>query len=141
MTLTAPELPDNDAAAGAAVAPVVPDSRLVLVDPTLPAETARHLLSALGETAGVGVRCADRSKMLSAVRPGVVVVLADAHPGVVGMLNRWGASVVAVALADSSVVPWLVDVVEEGAVAALMNPDDDALAEAVIAAVESTATT
>lgn len=130
MTLTAPELPDHDSAGAPALA-VVPDSRLVLVDPTLPAETARHLLSALGQTDGVGVRCADRAKMLSAVRPGVVVVLADAHPGVVGMLTRWGASVVAVALADAPAVPWLVDVVEEGAAVALVNPDDAALADAV----------
>ena len=138
MTLTAPELPDHEAASGPTLAPVVPDSRLVLVDPTLPAETARHLLTALGETTGVGVRCADRAKLLSAVRPGAVVVLADAHPGVVGMLTRWGASVVAVMRQDAPVVPWLVDVVEEGAAAALVNPDDEGLAEAVITAVRTT---
>jgi hypothetical protein len=73
--------------------------------------------------------------MLSAVRPGVVVVMVDAHPGVVGMLTRWGASVVAVMLSNAPAVPWLVDVVDEGAVAALVNPDDAALADAVIPAI------
>jgi hypothetical protein len=77
------------------------------------------------------VRCFPGGELLESARPGAVAVVADPRPELVEILVLWGVTVVAVRRTAEGSAGWLADVVDAGAAAALVRPDDEALVRAL----------